>query len=63
VLVDVLVRVHAAIIAADFGEPHVQFVLSDSPITGGTGKMKGIKGSGTQAHARTGRILGLRLHW
>jgi hypothetical protein len=33
--VDVLVRVHAAIIAADFGEAHVQFVLSDSPIAGG----------------------------
>jgi hypothetical protein len=29
-LADVLERVHAAIIAADFGEPHVQFVLADS---------------------------------
>ncbi len=29
-LADVLERVHAAFIAADFGEPHVQFVLSDS---------------------------------
>ena len=29
-LADVLERVHAAIIAADFGEPQVQFVLADS---------------------------------
>ena len=29
-LADVLARVHAAIIAADFGEPQVQFVLADS---------------------------------
>ncbi len=29
-LAHVLERVHAAIIAADFGEPHVQFVLADS---------------------------------
>ena len=29
-LADVLERIHTAIIAADFGEPHVQFVLSDS---------------------------------
>ena len=29
-LADVLERIHAAIIAADFGEPHVQFVLADS---------------------------------
>jgi hypothetical protein len=32
--VEVLERVHAAIIAADFGEPHVQFVLSDAPVAG-----------------------------
>ena len=29
-LADVLERIHAAIIAADFGEPHVQFALADS---------------------------------
>ena len=29
-LAEVLERIHTAIIAADFGEPHVQFVLSDS---------------------------------
>jgi hypothetical protein len=29
-LADVLERIHTAIIAADFGEPHVQFVLADS---------------------------------
>jgi hypothetical protein len=29
-LADVLERIHAAFIAADFGEPHVQFVLADS---------------------------------
>jgi hypothetical protein len=29
-LAEVLERIHAAFIAADFGEPHVQFVLSDS---------------------------------
>ena len=34
-LVEVLERVHAAIIAADFGEPHVQFVMADSPVAGG----------------------------
>ena len=31
----VLERVHATIIAADFGEPQVQFVFSGSPIAGG----------------------------
>ena len=34
-LVEVLERVHAAIVAADFGEPHVQFVMADSPVAGG----------------------------
>jgi hypothetical protein len=34
-LVTVLERVHAAINAADFGEPHVAFVLSDAPVPGG----------------------------
>ena len=34
-LATVLERVHAAILAADFGEPHVQFVMADSPIAGG----------------------------
>src|SRR5271169_5564785 len=34
-LADVMERVHAAIIAADFGEPQVQFVLADSPVAGG----------------------------
>jgi hypothetical protein len=34
-LVEVLERVHAAIVAADFGEPQVQFVMADSPIVGG----------------------------
>ena len=29
-LADVLERIHAAIVAADFGEPQVQFVLADS---------------------------------
>ena len=29
-LADVLERIHAAIIAADLGEPQVQFVLADS---------------------------------
>jgi hypothetical protein len=34
-LVEVLERVHAAIIAAAFGEPQVQFVMADSPTAGG----------------------------
>ncbi len=34
-LVDVVERVHAAIIAAGFGEPQVQFILSDHSIAGG----------------------------
>jgi hypothetical protein len=34
-LAAVLERVHAAIVAADFGEPCVQFILSDSPVAGG----------------------------
>jgi hypothetical protein len=34
-LATVLERVHAAILAADFGEPQVQFVMADSPIAGG----------------------------
>ncbi len=34
-LVEVLERVHAAIVAADFGEPQVEFVMADSPIAGG----------------------------
>jgi hypothetical protein len=34
-LAEVLERVHAALIAAGFGEPQVQFVLADSPIEGG----------------------------
>src|ERR1700730_9638734 len=34
-LVAVLERVHAAINAADFGEPHVAFVFSDAPVVGG----------------------------
>jgi hypothetical protein len=34
-LAEVLERVHAAIIAADFGEPQVQFVMADSPVAGG----------------------------
>jgi len=34
-LAAVVERVHAAIIAADFGEPCVQFILSDSPVAGG----------------------------
>src|SRR5271169_4734612 len=33
-LVEVLERIHAALIAADFGEPHVQFVMAD-PMAGG----------------------------
>jgi hypothetical protein len=34
-LASVLERVRAAIIAANFGEPHVRFVLSDAPVEGG----------------------------
>ncbi len=34
-LVEVLERVHAAIVAADIGEPQVEFVMTDSPISGG----------------------------
>jgi hypothetical protein len=34
-LAEVLERVHAALIAAGFGEPQVQFVLADSPTVGG----------------------------
>jgi len=34
-LAEVLERVHAALIAAGFGEPQVQFVFADSPIAGG----------------------------
>lgn len=34
-LAAVLERVHAAIVAADFGEPCVQFILSNSPVAGG----------------------------
>jgi hypothetical protein len=33
-LAEVLERIHAALIAADFGEPHVQFVMAD-PMAGG----------------------------
>ena len=33
-LAEVLERIHAALIAADFGEPHVQFVMAD-PMVGG----------------------------
>jgi hypothetical protein len=34
-LAEVLERVHAALIAAGLGEPHIQFVFADSPIKGG----------------------------
>jgi hypothetical protein len=34
-LAEVFERVHAAIVAVDFGEPQVQFVMADSPIAGG----------------------------
>jgi hypothetical protein len=34
-LAEVIERIHAALIAGGFGEPHIQFVLSDSPIEGG----------------------------
>ena len=34
-LATVVERVHAAILAADFGDPQVQFVMADSPIAGG----------------------------
>ena len=39
-LVEMLERVHAAIIAADLGEPHVQFILADSPIAGGVSSVE-----------------------
>lgn len=38
-LAALLERVHAAIIAADFGEPHVQFAFSDSPLGGGVSSL------------------------
>src|SRR5579862_1259426 len=34
-LVEVLERVHAAIVTADLGEPQIEFVMTDSPLAGG----------------------------
>jgi hypothetical protein len=39
-LVEVLERVHAVIVAADFGEPQVQFAMADSPIGGGVSSVE-----------------------
>jgi hypothetical protein len=34
-LAEVVDRIHTAILAAGFGEPHIQFVFSDAPVAGG----------------------------